>query len=93
MKNTLLIDIDTERNKPVMISKPPEIAPPTTPEEAKVMIINDISCVCETLCTLIHMADQNQYAFKEDLVRIAKEQLDGLLVKENKSQESLDNSN
>jgi hypothetical protein len=80
MKNALYIDIDTERDQKILIGKPPEITPPQTPEEAAKMITLDISCVCEALCTLIHMADQNGYATKEDLVKASMKYLNDLLV-------------
>ncbi len=80
MKNALYIDIDTEREQIVLIGKPPEITPPQTPEEAAKMITLDVSCVCEALCTLIHMADQNGYATKEDLVKASMKYLNDLLV-------------
>jgi hypothetical protein len=85
MKNSIFIDIDTERKQPVIIGKPPEITPPTTPEEASVMINTDISCLCEALCTLIHMSDQSGYTNKEILVEASIKHLNNMLVeKENK---------
>jgi hypothetical protein len=68
MKNLVLIDFDTEREKKFIIGKPESIEKPNTETEAKAMIINDISCVCEALCELIHIASQNGYAKKEDLI-------------------------
>ena len=68
MQNSIFISIDTEREQPILIGKPPEIAPPTTPEEAKDMILTDINCVCEALYTMIHTADQNNYGTKKELV-------------------------
>lgn len=86
MKNSLYIDIDTERDQIVLIGKSQEITPPTNPEEAAKMITLDISCVCEALCTLIHTADQNGYATKEDLVKASKKYLDDLLVEKPKDE-------
>lgn len=79
MKNAIYIDIDTEREQKVLIGKPPEITPPTTPEEASAMITLDISCVCEALCSLIHMADQSGYSTKEELVAASIKHLNDLL--------------
>ncbi len=79
MKNAIYIDIDTERDQPVLIGKPPEIKQPETPDEASKLVITDISCVCEALCTLIHMADQNGYAAKKDLVEASIKHLNELL--------------
>jgi hypothetical protein len=75
MKNTIYIDIDTEREQPILIGKGPETEQPTTREEAGKMIINDIACVCDAMITLIHVAEQNGYAKKEDLVESAMNQL------------------
>jgi hypothetical protein len=52
----------------MVIGKPSTIEKPTDNDEAKTMIINDISCVCEALCELIHIADQNGYASKDNLI-------------------------
>lgn len=71
MKNAIFIDIDTDREATCMFSKPSSITPPSTPEEAKVMIITDISSVCQALCALISLADQNGYGKKADLVDVS----------------------
>jgi hypothetical protein len=68
MKNLIFIDVDTDREKPVVFGKPPDSTPPQTPEEAGAMIINDIACISEAITTLIRMASQNGYADKNDLV-------------------------
>jgi hypothetical protein len=68
MVNTIFIDIDTERNRPIIFSKPPDITPPTTKEEAKKMILNDVICLAQSLKTLIIMAHENQYADKKELL-------------------------
>ena len=84
MKNIVFIDIDTEREIKVQIGKPEEITPPTNAEEAKTMINSDISCVCEGLCALIQMADQNGYGKKELLVKASIEHLNMLLIHDTK---------
>lgn len=80
MKTILCIDVDTERQYPINFSKPAGFAEPTTPEEAKDMIMNDIASVCEGLCVLISVADQNQYATKEALVAAAIQRLNTVLT-------------
>jgi hypothetical protein len=75
MKNTIYIDIDTEREQPILIGKGPETEQPTSREEAGKMIINDIACVCDALITLIHVAEQNEYAKKDELVGASISQL------------------
>ncbi len=79
MKNTIYIDIDTDREQPILIGKGPETVPPTTREEAGKMIVEDIACVCDALINLIHVADQNEYATKESLIEKIKAQLDEYL--------------
>jgi hypothetical protein len=68
MKNNIFISIDTERDQPIIIGKPPEIPPPASPEEAKEMILVDINCVTEALCRLIDIANQNSYGELSELV-------------------------
>lgn len=78
MKNKIQIDVDTDRNPNVMIGHPPEFDP-TTPEEAKKIILDDISCVFEALCSLIHLADQTGYAKKDELIKTATDELKNML--------------
>lgn len=68
MKNIIFIDVDSERDRPIIFSKPPEITPPENHEEAKKMILSDIICLSEAVATLIRMAYQNDYANKTDLI-------------------------
>jgi hypothetical protein len=79
MKNTIYIDIDTEREQPILIGKGPETSPPETREEAGKMIVEDIACVCDALINLIHVADQNSYGTKESLIEKVKGQLNEYL--------------
>jgi hypothetical protein len=67
MKNFIFIDVDTDREKPIVFGKPPEMAPPENKEEAAKMILNDISCLAEAIKTLITMASQNGYADRNEL--------------------------
>ena len=82
MKNSLFIDVDTDRAQIVLIGKPPEIQPPANPEEAAKMILDDISCVCEALATLITITDTSGYSKKEELVKIAVKYLNDLIAPE-----------
>lgn len=79
MKNLITIDVDTDREQPVLIGKGGDIPSPTNKEEAREMIINDIKCVCETLCMLIDVADQNKYALKAELITESIKQLTKML--------------
>lgn len=58
MKNVLMVDIDTDRKNTVIIGKPTDWPRPTTKEEQAKMILEDMSCLCEAVCTLIHLAEQ-----------------------------------
>jgi hypothetical protein len=84
MKNTIYIDVDTEREQHILIGKGPENEPPANKGEAAKMIVNDIACVCEALCTLIQVADQNDYAKKDELITESIKQLTKMLVQETK---------
>lgn len=79
MKNTIFIDIDTERDRQVLIGKGHEASVPTNEQEAKEMIAIDIACLCEGLCELIHVASQNGYGSKEGFIHASIEQLNKLL--------------
>ena len=84
MKNTLFIDLDTDREQKVLIGKPEGFPQPTTPVEAAKMINTDIACICEALCSLIHIADQNGYSKKEEMVSTSIKYLNDLLTVKNK---------
>lgn len=68
MINSIFIDVDTDRDKPIVFGKPPDITPPSNKEEAKEMILNDIICLAQALKTLIIMAEENEYSNKKELV-------------------------
>jgi hypothetical protein len=78
MKNIIIIDVDTEREQQLQIGKPSDIKAPTSPEEAKSIIINDISCVFETFKHMIIIADQSGYGKKEDFIKSAIADLNSL---------------
>lgn len=64
MKNGIYVDIDTERENPIVFGKPPDIKAPETREEAQAMVLNDIASLSEALALLILMAHENQYGDK-----------------------------
>lgn len=76
MKNQIYIDVDTEREQPILIGKGEAVTPPTTPEGAMEMITTDITCLCEAMCTLIHMATINGYGTKDEYITELKARLD-----------------
>jgi hypothetical protein len=79
-KNVLIIDVDTERAEQLQVGKPSEQDLPTTPEEAKIAILMDITCVAEALKFLIGVAHDNGIAKAEDLIENTVNHLNGLLV-------------
>ena len=91
MKNIILINVDTERDQQIIIGKPEEIQKPQNREEAGIMITEDLTCVCEALCTLINMAADNGYADKKDLIDISIKRLTELAVNLTKEEEDASN--
>lgn len=84
MKNSICIDIDTERQHPIIFTKPSDIAPPQTKEEATEMIVNDIAAISHALKYLIMMTDDNGYAKKEELVEASIKTInEALILQEN----------
>ena len=61
MKNVVVFDKDTERDEQLIITKPDDIKQPTNEEEAKEMIISDISTATEGLMTLVKIANDSGY--------------------------------
>ena len=61
MKNSVIFDKDTDREDVIIISKPDGVDHPTTEEEAKSMIIEDISTATEGLMTLVKIANDSGY--------------------------------
>ena len=82
MKNIIIIDIDTEREQPVLIGKGKETPPPSTVEEATKMLFEDIACTTDALISMVHIVDQNKYGTKEDLIEKIKIQLNSYLTNE-----------
>lgn len=64
MKNVIIVDIDTDRVPVVKIGKNSEL--PKNKEEAKDIIIKDIACLTEALCSLINAADTSGYKSAQD---------------------------
>lgn len=68
MKNSIIINVDTEAKPPITFGKREGSVIPTTHEEAQPLILIDINCITDALITLIDVADQNDYANKESLL-------------------------
>jgi hypothetical protein len=61
MKNTILIDMDTDREEVVKFSKPEQSLDLENEEVAREMVLNDLTTLCNALGTLIHLAHHNNY--------------------------------
>ena len=81
MKNVLIVDIDTDRDRKILIGKKPDTVQPTNIEEVVTMVNLDILSLTEALCELIHVSDLNGYGLKEEYVSHSIEKLNLLLTK------------
>lgn len=61
MKNVIIFDRDTERDEVLIINKPEGFEQPKNEEEAKSMIVDDISTATEGLMTLVRIANDSGY--------------------------------
>lgn len=68
-KNTIIVDVDSSRENRVSIGKPKEFEVPKTQEEWAKSIVDDMATLCEGLCTLIHVAEQNGLKASPDSLR------------------------
>ena len=91
MKNEIFINVDTERDRPVVFSKPPHIEPPQTREEAAAMIVNDIATISHALKYLILMAGYNGYANKAELIVGAIQTINEAMVENEEKNEPKEN--
>lgn len=94
MKNTIFIDVDTDREKTIVFGKPPSVTPPQNENEAAKMILNDIACLAESLTTLILMADLKGYGNRVELVEASVKTLNQALeASEDKTDENIADEN
>lgn len=56
-KNQVIVDLDTERENPILIGKSENYEMPYEIEDYKTAILLDISTLCEGICTLMHLAE------------------------------------
>lgn len=68
MTNTIFIDIDTSRERPIIFGKPPEFEKPQTKEEAAKMILSDIIGLSQALKELIIIATDSNYSTNTELI-------------------------
>ncbi len=69
MKNIIIVDVDTERTPVIQIGKMEGSELPKNRDEAKDVIIKDMACLTEALCTLINAADQSNFKTIEESVK------------------------
>ena len=80
MKNTVTIDVDTDRSEtPVMISKPEEFnieEAASDKEKLKKMILEDMVTVCNGLGILIQIGEDNDYFSSEETAKMCVKYLE-----------------
>jgi hypothetical protein len=78
MKTSLYIQVDTDQIHPISLSKPSDQPQPETDEEAKVMIMNDITALTETVCLLINASSEKGFSEKNQLINAVIQRLEDL---------------
>jgi hypothetical protein len=76
MKNTLIIEVDTDKENPISIIKPNEEI--TDENLKKEMVINDVVSTFEALCVLIQHSHENNYIIKKETIDNFKNRLEEL---------------
>jgi hypothetical protein len=62
MKNTLMIDLDTDREDPIRITKPENLLENVNDDDtAKKIVLDDMTTICNALGTLIQLAEDSKY--------------------------------
>lgn len=79
MKTSIYIDIDQEREQPIVFGKPPDFIQPTTREEAQTMVLTDIAGLSAALATLIAAAHDTGYGDSKELVNASLATLTSIL--------------
>lgn len=79
IKNSIIIEVDTDNENPIRFHKPNGTKPPQTREEAANMLLTDIACLAEAITSLIYIAGAQQYADKNELINATIKTLYGAL--------------
>jgi hypothetical protein len=79
IKNSIYIEVDTDREIPIKFHKPNGTVAPTNPQEAANMLLTDIACLAEAITTLIYIAGKHEYADKNELINATIKTLYGAL--------------
>lgn len=83
MKNIIMVDLDTDREQQVKITKPEGMVENLNDaKSAKDMVIADISTLCNGLGTLIQVGGENGYFKVEDLASLCVKYLNDNFLNE-----------
>lgn len=63
-----MVDVDSEREKQVIFNKPSDFIMPSSPDEAKEVIIEDLKTLAHGLGCLIKIAEDSGYGSAETLL-------------------------
>jgi len=69
MKNIIIVNVDTNRTPVIQIGKMEGSELPKNSDEARDVILKDMACLTEALCTLIDGADQSNLKSKEESLK------------------------
>lgn len=92
MKNQIFIDVDTERERPIIFTKPSSIPQPQTNEEEAKVVINDIISLANALKLLIQIAGHKGYANKTELIDGVIKTVNEVLIENENSNELKENN-
>ena len=86
MKNSIYINIDTDRTPPIVFGVTPDMIPPQNEEEAKALVLKDIKCLTDALLTLINLAHKNNFGDSTVLINESITILSNSLTDEHKEE-------
>ncbi len=82
MKNIIMVDLDTEREQKIKITKPDNIVKEISDEKtAKEMVVKDISTLCNGIGALIQVGEDNGYFEAEKLSNLCIKYLTDNFIK------------
>jgi hypothetical protein len=88
MKNTVMIDFDSDREEPIIITKPENTLEGIDDgDKAKKMVLEDITTVCNALGTLIKLSNDSGYLDGETSANMCIEYLRDNFISDSDSEE------
>lgn len=63
-----MVDVDSEREKQVIFNKPNDFIMPTNPDEARLVIIEDLKTLAHGLGCLIRIAQDSGYGSADEML-------------------------